>query len=231
LHYHSNFNAGFDPGVILMASEFTRKGVTAKRAPMRRSVIVPPLIDTSRYEKIKRPVIAGRCCIGRVSSQLNWKYPKVLPEILKAVAVQVPDATFSIVGGSKYYPEHDVPRLAFPQPVWSGVEQLYTDLDIFVHVTDPPHETWGRAVTEAMAAGLPCVVENKGAMAEQIDNGVNGFLCKSRDEFISSIVMLARNEKLRIAMGTQARRKALQQFGLRNLRAALNEALVAALGA
>ena len=48
-------------------------------------------------------------------------------------------------------------------------------------------ECFGMVVTEALACGCPVITTPNGAMPEQVINGVNGFVCQDKDEFIEKL--------------------------------------------
>ena len=65
---------------------------------------------------------------------------------------------------------------------WEEMPSFYASSDIHVHT--PYAQGWGMAVNEALAAGLPVIAsEGSGAARELIDDGVNGFLVNTRDEW------------------------------------------------
>jgi glycosyltransferase involved in cell wall biosynthesis len=49
------------------------------------------------------------------------------------------------------------------------------------------HEPFGLVLIEAMACGCPAIVSNLGALPEIIENGVNGFVCASDQEYLEAI--------------------------------------------
>lgn len=57
------------------------------------------------------------------------------------------------------------------------VPKYLAQADLFVHPA-VSEEGFGIALAEAMAAYVPCVAFNEGAMPEIIDNGINGFIAK-----------------------------------------------------
>ena len=92
-------------------------------------------------------------------------------------------------------------------------------IDVFVYRTNVT-ETWCRAVTEAMAAGLPVVAEKKGGIVEQIEDGVDGFLCESDAEIVERTRQLVRDPQLRVELGMRARAKAVALFDVAQFRSA-----------
>ncbi len=68
-------------------------------------------------------------------------------------------------------------------------------------------ENWPRAGLEAMAAGVPLVVDRRGGWCEMIRHGQTGFLCDTEDDFAFHTTQLARDEPLRRRVAYQARRE------------------------
>lgn len=62
----------------------------------------------------------------------------------------------------------------------SDVSDLLAQADIFVHLPDWA-EGFGITVIEAMAAGLPCVVNDRGALPEIVEDGISGRVVKAGD--------------------------------------------------
>jgi phosphatidylinositol alpha 1,6-mannosyltransferase len=113
-----------------------------------------------------------------------------------------------LVGGG---PSEAELRRLLPDAAFLGVlhaEELgeaYASLDVFVHTGR--HETFGQAVQEALAAGVPAVAPNQGGPVDVIDRGA-GFLYTPGDgeDLKSYVEMLVANEPLRAQMGVTARR-------------------------
>lgn len=176
---------------------------------MHRPLVIPPGIDSARFAAIDRPAGGGRCVIGRHSSGGAGKYPRALLEILRQVGT-----TSIIVGGAEHYRDADPTLFSFPPVGARDPVDFLADIDVFVYRSDVT-ETWCRAVTEAMAAGLPCVADGKGGIAEQIEDGVTGFLCDSDAQFVDRLRLLVRNPALRFEMGMRARVEAMRRFDVR----------------
>jgi trehalose synthase len=78
-------------------------------------------------------------------------------------------------------------------------------------------EGFGLTVTEAMWKGTAVIGGNAGGIRYQIDDGVNGFLVSSVDEAAEKIVMLLKDDQLRLKMGEKAKEKVKKQFLLTRL--------------
>ncbi len=181
---------------------------------MRRTWLLPPGIHTADYTRIERAPERGPVRVGRVSSRNPAKYPPELLDILTAVGCPA-----VVVGGAKHYPHADRAQFDFPEVGERTPVDVLQEIDVFVYRTNVT-ETWCRAVTEAMAAGLPVVAEKKGGIVEQIEDGVDGFLCDTDAEIVERTRQLVRDPELRMEMGMRARAKAVARFDVARFRSA-----------
>lgn len=96
----------------------------------------------------------------------------------------------------------------------SGVDkwQALADSDIFVFAPRSPEgHPW--CIVEALAAGLPIVATNRGAICQSVVDGENGFLLKNPEPEIlaQKLEMLLKDEQLRNQMGKASRKKYLTE--------------------
>ncbi|MFN2430950.1 MAG: glycosyltransferase family 4 protein, partial [Cryomorphaceae bacterium] len=91
--------------------------------------------------------------------------------------------------------------------------QAFADADIFVFAPKSPEgHPW--SVVEAIAAGLPVVSTNRGAIAQSVRDGENGFLLENPEptELAEKIGLLLKDGGLREKMGRESRRLYENQF-------------------
>ncbi|MBR2513553.1 MAG: glycosyltransferase family 4 protein [Halomonas sp.] len=94
---------------------------------------------------------------------------------------------------------------------------FYHYLDIFYYRTGEHIETFGRVVFEAMAAGLPIVVERKGGYVDWIEHGKNGFLFDTTEEAKKLLEMLVNDQHLRDFIGRNAVKTTQYMYGEENM--------------
>lgn len=112
------------------------------------------------------------------------------------------------VGGG---PSENELRKLLPKAAFLGVlhgDELgtaYASLDVFVHTGS--HETFGQAVQEALAAGVPVVAPNQGGPIDVVERGA-GFLFEPGNgaDMKRYVEMLVADDLLRTQMGSTARR-------------------------
>lgn len=90
---------------------------------------------------------------------------------------------------------------------------LLSSADIFVF---PPRESEGHpwVIVEAMAAGLPIITTDQGAITESVKDGLNGFIVEKRNpqQIAEKIKFLIDHPDIRIKMGEESRRLYLENF-------------------
>jgi glycosyltransferase involved in cell wall biosynthesis len=102
-------------------------------------------------------------------------------------------------------------------PNMPALMALYARADVFVFPTEA--DVLPLAIMEAMASGLPIVTTKVGAIAEQVTDGVTGFVVPLHDATAlrDCTLRLVRSPELRREMGIAARQTAERLFnGSRN---------------
>ena len=96
---------------------------------------------------------------------------------------------------------------------------LLNEADMFVFPTYYPPEGHPWAVVEALAAGLPVISTDQGAITESVIDGRNGFIVEKRNPYsvAEKILVLCKNRELRQRMGAESRRLYEQEFTERRL--------------
>lgn len=89
--------------------------------------------------------------------------------------------------------------------------------DIYIHACP---EGLGNAVLEAMAAGLPVIAFDSGALPELISDGHEGILVPDGDISLLSraMITLSEDQEMRRMMGTEAQKKIMASFTYENMR-------------
>ena len=105
--------------------------------------------------------------------------------------------------------KRDVEARLGPPPAWAeclpaGAQAAATflrTLHVLVQSNAAAVENWPRVGLEAMAAGVPLVVDAKGGWLEMIRHGQTGYLCRDDDELAYYAARLAYDESHRPAAG------------------------------
>lgn len=91
--------------------------------------------------------------------------------------------------------------------------RLLSEADLFVFTPrEPEGHPW--SLIEAMAAGIPVITTDRGAITESIAHGINGFIVESQQPsaIAQRIEQLIDNRKLRTEMGIKNREDYLEKY-------------------
>ncbi|GAA2617684.1 GDP-mannose-dependent alpha-mannosyltransferase [Paractinoplanes durhamensis] len=127
---------------------------------------------------------------------------------LLADVSRLPGVRLVVVGDG---PAGPALRKALPQAKFLGVRRglqlarIYASFDIFAHTG--PYETFGQAVQEAMASGLPVVAPNAGGPVDLVQHGRTGYLVRpfESDGFTAAVAELATDPLKRATFGAAGR--------------------------
>lgn len=185
-------------------------GEALERATGKPARLMLRGVDCEHFHPRKRAredrvFVAGY--VGRLSPE---KCVRALREV--ALAFLAPgevDFRIEFVGEGceRAWLEKHVPQARF-HGVLHGEElaRAYANFDVFVFPSRT--DTYGNAVQEAMASGVPCLVTDEGGPAALVTDAVTGRVCRTVDQMAAAAVDLARRPEWRHKMGGAARRAA-----------------------
>lgn len=176
----------------------------AKVAGAQKIIIQPTVIDIDRY-KVKTNHKNTKIIIGWIGSPTTFKYVKKIKDIFKELSAKY-DLEFQIVGAKN--------DGAFGKNVkfisWSEENEvtLISQFDIgIMPLENSPWELGKCAykLIQYMGCALPVVASAVGMNNEVVDNGKNGFLVTTKQEWLEKLSLLIENEILRKQFGKQGR--------------------------
>lgn len=186
-------------------------------------------VDISDYMRKKR--VPEEFVVGRFGSDRVEKYDPGTVEIYKGVEAE--GVSYLIVGGMVHKKKMEELGLA-DKTTWiiPNTWAKYLVISKFDTVVYRNArrcvESFGIAVLELMAAGVPIVVENRGGLRDMVENERSGFLVDWEDKvgFIDRVNWLRENCKEAEEMGKMAMEKVRMEYSLQVMR----EAWLAILG-
>lgn len=114
---------------------------------------------------------------------------------------------------SKLINDRDLPITFYPSVGGNDRFSFFKNADIFIF---PPREPEGHpwVIVEAMAAGLPIISTDQGAITESVIDGVNGFIVEKQNsqQIAEKIKILIEVPELRKKMGKESRRLYEENF-------------------
>jgi len=146
----------------------------------------------------------------------DYKNPDIWLKVAEEITNQNPNVSFIWLGGGgrlEFFQKKTslYPRIQFPG-YCPNPKLYYAKADVYFQPSKL--ESHGRAVVDAMANGLPCITSNTGGLPDNVEEGVNGFLCGANDVrcYINRIQFLLDHEKEKKEMGMASKKIADSKF-------------------
>jgi glycosyltransferase involved in cell wall biosynthesis len=213
---------GSGAATFRLADDLVRAAGHVRRrlAACRPGVIHPSSIDIEPFVRIRRGPRAGTLTIGRLGRDTPEKFHPEDPELFRRAA----EAGFRVrLMGARSIagPLADVPGIEILPAGAESVPDFLASLDVFLYRVCPARwlESFGRVVMEAMAAGLPCLVERRGGYVEIIEQGRNGWVFDDTDQALQRLLVLRARPALRARVGAAARATAIELYSAARRRA------------
>lgn len=209
---------------LVLAGNHYLAGQAAAFVGAERVRFVPTCVDARNY-----PIAAHD---ANLPLRLVWIGQRsTVPSLyqaqrqLQAAAANCP---FSLHVISDVHPELEGVRVI---PIsWSGENEAAQIAAADIGVSWLPDDRWSRGkcglkVLQYMAAGLPVVANRVGVHCEIVVDGATGILADTPDEWRQAIERLAGDAGLRARMGTAARRRVEEEYGVLRWQAPFVEAI------
>jgi len=169
---------------------------------------------------------------GFVGRFVEWKGVLKLADAWRAAAPRLPDAHLVIAGEGEMEDAMRA-RLGDTGRVhWLGfrrdVPAVMRALDVLVFPSWM--EGFGLAALEAMAAGVPVIAADAGALPEVVGHEREGLLVPPRDAdaLVAAMIRLAEDGALRHRLGTEGKARVRREFSVRRMVDAYEDVLVRA---
>lgn len=215
--------------MIIADAEFIKNDLITKvGVPPPKIEVIYNGVNVSRFDSNERPSIdkeslgipQDRRVVTTVANCIPEKGLDVFLKAAKEVLGSGPKATFVVVGDGPL--RDDLEELSRSLGISQStgflgmrddVHQILALSDVFV-LCSMWEEAHALVILEAMAAGLPVVASDIGAIPESVVDGVTGILFPRGDAKAAAdgILTLLNNEDRRSAMGAAGRERAEEHF-------------------
>ena len=175
--------------------------------------MIPTCVDVQQFCVPTGRPVRQRPLIGWVGSHSTAEYLEPLKPILIRLARRC-DFTFKIIGAMRPF---RVPGVEILQEPWTLERDVAAFQELDIGVYPLPEDPWvlgktGFKTVQYMAVGVPCVVSDVGRNREIVQDGVNGFLANSPDEWVEKLWQLLADPSLRSRLGLAGRKTVEERF-------------------
>jgi glycosyltransferase involved in cell wall biosynthesis len=181
-----------------------------------RTTDISSTINTDKYSSVKDYSIDNRKVIlGWSGSHSTAKYLHLLDPVFRKLMNEGCDFKLLVMGDESFSMEGiDVEALPWNESYEADVIKRF-DIGLY----PLPDEQWvygksGLKALQYMAAGVPTIATAIGANFRIIENGVNGFLVKTKEDWVSCIQRLSEDKDLRKQIGEKGRKTVENRFSI-----------------
>ena len=182
--------------------------------------VIPTCVDTTRFvpapDAFSDNGATRELIVGWIGSPTTASYVRGLTTVLQRVRQHHP-FVLRVSGAAERL---EIPGVETEQPPWAldREVQLFNTCDVGVYPL--ADDEWSRGkcgfkAIEFMACGVPVVAAALGVNREIIEDGVNGFLASTEDEWVEKVGRLLANPALRRRFGEAGRRTIEARYSLR----------------
>ncbi|MFT5127983.1 MAG: glycosyltransferase involved in cell wall biosynthesis [Rhodothermales bacterium] len=216
-------------GFLTFTEGFRQQYITEYGLDPERIAVQPMSVDLERFtperthvcKRASFGIAADAPVIGIVGRYQKYRHADVFLEAAAKVLAEVPEARFIVIGDSGQMQETVVAPMkrlgiehavVLPGYLMDDYDDVMASLDIF-SLLMPGFDGTARAVREAMALGLPCVVSDFGMLPDIVPHEEAGLVCNvDADQLAAAWLRLIRNEDERNALGAGALASARSRF-------------------
>lgn len=183
--------------------------------------VLPTVVDLDRYPASARThsltAANGVPRIVWIGSPTTAQYLQLLRLPLQALA-RTQAFVLRVVGSGE--DEVDMPGVQVEVVAWSEATEVSCIRACDVGIMPLQDSPWERGkcgykLIQYMACGLPVVASDVGVNPEIVQQGVNGFLARSHDDWLVALQQLLSDPSLRARMGQAGRQRVEQRYCMR----------------
>jgi len=175
--------------------------------------VVPTCIDIEKFNVPGKN--NGRLVIGWIGSPTTAPYLKIIFHVMQRLSWKY-DFIFKIVGAGEEISIKGVKVENFAWQLSKEVED-FKSIDIGVYPVPDTLWVYGKAGFKAiqyMSVGAPVVASPVGMIKEIIQDGVNGFLADSDEDWIKKLSRLIEDFQLRQRIGLNGRKSVEKKYSV-----------------
>ena len=172
-------------------------------------------IDADRFQPVNAYSNEGSPVIGWTGTFSTRRYLDLLRPVFQRLAEER-GFRLRVIGNFDY----ELPGVDLEVVRWTAEREVADLQAIDIGVYPMEIEDWAggksglKAITYMML-GLPCVATNTGTTPLIIQDGQNGLLVRSEDDWVEALKQLIDDPELRRRLGEQARRDAVARYSTR----------------
>jgi len=199
--------------LVVLENENTKNYVTSM---CDNILLITGPIDTDRYIPVKEKENISFTTIGWIGSPSTTPFLEDIANVFSLLTAKYPKLLIKLIGA-------DTNILSFKEEKWlkSVKWNLDTEIkelnDFDIGIMPLPNDEWsqgkgGYKILQYMALGIPSIASPIGINSTLIEDGKNGYLVQTSEEWVNKLSLLIENQELRKLIGIKGREMAVQQY-------------------
>lgn len=178
--------------------------------------IIPTTIDTEEYKKRVITKNENRICIGWSGSVTTIQHFELAIPYLKFINEKYGDKVYFKVIGDENYRNSE---LTIQGVKWQKETELIDLSEIDIGIMPLPDDEWAKGKCglkglQYMALEIATIMSPVGVNTSIIQNGENGFLASTFEEWTTSLSTLIESETLRKSIGVNGRKTVIDNYSV-----------------
>ena len=175
----------------------------------------PTTINTEHYHNRIQNQETDDVILGWTGTHSTVEYLEPLVPVLQKLEQK---HSFKFVVISNREPQFQLRSLVYVP--WEKDSEISDLLRFHVGIMPLTDDKWAKGkcgfkALQYMALGMPAVASPVGVNTKIIDDGINGYLCETPEQWENALTALLTNRQQRVAMGKSARKKIEDYFSVR----------------
>lgn len=176
----------------------------------------PTTIDTENYHNQIKNQDSNTFVIGWTGSHSTIRYISEIIPVLAELEKKY-EFTFRVISDLK--PEFELKSLEYVK--WKKDSEIEDLLGFNIGIMPLVDDKWangkcGFKALQYMSLGIPALVSPVGVNTRIVDNGINGFICNSKEDWKSAIEKLLVDKELLKKMSEQTRIKIVEHYSVKS---------------
>ncbi|MBL7196546.1 MAG: glycosyltransferase family 4 protein [Candidatus Omnitrophica bacterium] len=197
---------------VLVCNNYLKKKLAAYNPNI---TVIPTSIDTVKFRPKDYKPSNGDLVIGWIGSHTTLPCLKLIIPALQKLSKKY-KFILKIVGGGA---EIEIPGVKVINEKWALQKDVENFQSLDIGIYPLPDNEWAMAKTpfktiQYMSVGVPTVASCVGGNREIIEDGINGFLTSSEEEWIEKLSLLIENPQLRQKLGIAGRKTVEERYSL-----------------
>ncbi|MEZ5016882.1 MAG: glycosyltransferase [Flavipsychrobacter sp.] len=177
-------------------------------------VLLPTCVDMQRMHKGEKQHHEGQVTIGWTGSHSTLKYLDDVIEVLQELE-EKHNTRFIVIANKQ--PDLPLKNLEFIK--WSEETEVADLLKIDIGIMPLKADAWsegkcGFKLIQYLSLGIPAVANPVGVNKVIIEEGVNGYLCNSPEEWVTALTSLVADANLRRSFGQSGKEKMASNYSI-----------------